>query len=98
MRANLRSCAGLKVGVWLYARPTTLTFRVSLTHFLITLCTYLGLPHPTIAHLSRCQCGHTIDDLSTHLFQCPCGNERTSAHQTLRNIVVTIALESETRV
>jgi hypothetical protein len=24
---------------------------------------HFGLPHPTIAHFSHCQCGHTIDDL-----------------------------------
>jgi hypothetical protein len=34
----------------------------------ISLRIHFGLPHPTIAHLSQCQCGHTIDDLSTHLF------------------------------
>jgi len=39
--------------------------------FLSTLCTCLGLPHPTIVNLSWCECGHTIHNLGTHLFWCP---------------------------
>jgi hypothetical protein len=66
--------------------------------FFTTLHIHLGLPHPIIAHLSRCQCGHTIDDLGTHLIQCPYGNERLVAHDTVRNIIATIVLESKAHV
>ncbi len=51
MRARLCSCAGLGVGIWLLAHPTTLTFHLSSTQFFTTLCTYLGLSHPIDAHL-----------------------------------------------
>jgi hypothetical protein len=47
-----------------------------------------------VPHVSQCQCGHTIDDLSIHLLQCPCGNERTIAHDTLWDIVATITSKS----
>jgi hypothetical protein len=80
MQARLHSCAGLRVGIWLLARQTTPTFHLSPTHFLTGLRTHLGLPHPMVAHLSRCQCGHTINDLGTHLFQCPCGNKHIVTH------------------
>jgi len=60
----------------------TIFFCLSLVHVFTTLRTRLDLPHPTVAHLSRCQCGHTIDDLNTHLLWCPCGNEHTT-HDTL---------------
>jgi hypothetical protein len=83
MRAHLHSCAIPRAGVWLLTFLTTPTFHLSSTHFLTTLCTYLGLPHPTVAHLSQCQCGHTIDDLNTHLFQCPCRGECIITHDTL---------------
>ncbi len=92
------SCAGLGASVWLLTHPTTLVFHLSLAHFLTTLRTDLSLPHPSVAHLSQCQCGHTIDDLSTHLLQCPCGSECIAAHDTLRDIVIAIALENKTHV
>jgi hypothetical protein len=51
-----------------------------------------------VAHLSWYQCGHSIDDLNTHLLWCPCESECTIAHNTLGNIVVVIALESGAHV
>ncbi len=82
MRAHLRSCVGPRVSTWLLVRPTTPTFHLSSTHFLTTLHTRLGLPHPIITHFSRCQCGHTISDLGAHLLWCPCGSECMIAHYT----------------
>ncbi len=63
-------------------------------HFFITLCTHLGLPHPIVAYLSWCQCGHTIDDLGTHMLQCPCKNECMATNNTFQDIIVIIVLES----
>jgi hypothetical protein len=54
----------------------------------------LGLPHPTIAHFSYCQCGCTIDDLGIHLFWCLCKNVHIATHDTFWDIVTTIILES----
>jgi hypothetical protein len=56
------------------------------------------LPTSYSAHLSWCECGHTIDDLGTHLYPCPCGNEHTITHNPFQNIVATISLESETHI
>jgi hypothetical protein len=36
------------------------------------------------------KCGHTIDDLGTHFFQCLYGSKCTIAHNTLQDIVVAI--------
>jgi len=83
MGTHLCLRVGLGANVWLLARPTTPAFCLSSTHFLITLRTHLGLPHPMVAHLSWCQCGHTIDNLDIHLFWCPCMNECISTHDTL---------------
>jgi hypothetical protein len=52
MWACFCSCVGLGVGTWLLARPTTLTFHLSSSHFFIILHTHLGLPHPIIPHIS----------------------------------------------
>jgi hypothetical protein len=68
------------------------------THFLTTLHTCFSLPHPMVAHLSQCKCGHTIDDLRTHLLRCPYRNEHITTHNTLQDIITTIVLESGTHV
>lgn len=94
----LHLCASPRAGVWLLIHPTTPTFRLSPTHFLTSLHTHFGLPHPTMAHLSRFQCGHTLDNLGTHLLWCPYGNERTTTHNTLRDVIATIAWENGTHV
>ncbi len=52
MWACFCSCASPRIGIWLLICPNTPTFRLSLTHFIITLCTCFGLPHPKFAHLS----------------------------------------------
>jgi hypothetical protein len=96
--AHLCSCVGPRASTWLLAHPTTSTFRSSLAHYFTTLHTHFGLPHPTIAHLSLCQCGHTIDDLSTHLLQCPYGNECIRTLDKFWGIVVVIVLENKTHV
>jgi hypothetical protein len=47
-----------------------------------------------VPHFSRCQCGHTINDLGIHLLHCTCKSECTIAHDTLWNIVATIMSKS----
>ncbi len=89
---------GAKVGTWLLIHLITLTFHLFSTHFLTTLRTHLVLPHPMVAHLSRCQCGHAIDDLGTHLLWCPCGGEHIATHNTFGATIIIIALESGTHV
>ncbi len=52
IQTRICSCAGLGASAWLLTCPTTLTFDLFLAHFLTTLRTYFGLPHPMVAHLS----------------------------------------------
>jgi hypothetical protein len=54
MQTSFCSCMGPRASAWLLIRPTTPTFHLSSTHSLLTLHTHLGLPHPTVAHLSQC--------------------------------------------
>jgi hypothetical protein len=70
---------------WLLAHPSTCS-----AHFLTTFDICFDISHPTIPHLSRCQCGHTINNLGIHLLYCFCGSEHTSTHDTFWNIVVTV--------
>jgi hypothetical protein len=98
MWTHLHSCVDIRASAWLLTRPTTPSFHLSLAHFLTTLHPHLGLPHFIVAHLSRCHCGHTIDDLSTHLFWCLYRSECTTTHSTLWDIVIAFALESGAHV
>jgi hypothetical protein len=68
MQARFYSCASKGASVWLLVHPTTPTFHLSSTHFFTTLHINLNLQYPTVAHLSWCQCGHTINDLSMYPF------------------------------
>jgi hypothetical protein len=85
-------------GIWLLLCPTTPSFRLSLTFFFIALYTHLGLAHLIVAHLSWCQYDHTIDNLSIHLFRCPCENECIATHDTLWDTIAFIILENGTHV
>ncbi len=87
IRSHFCSCPGPRVGTWLLSCFTTLAFHLSSIHFFIALHIHCGLPHPIAAHLSRCKCGRTIDGLRTHLFQCLCGSEHTTTHDTFRDFV-----------
>jgi hypothetical protein len=60
MWAHLHSCASLVGGTSSLVCFSTLLFRLSFAHLLITLCICFNIPHPTIPHLSHCHCGHTI--------------------------------------
>jgi hypothetical protein len=68
MQAHFHSSVGVGANAWLLTHPTTLTFRLFLADFIITLHVRLDLPHPMVIHLSSCQRDHTIDNLGFHLF------------------------------
>ncbi len=98
MWIRLCSCASPTIGAWLLVYPNILSFHLSSTHFLITLRIHISIPHPMVAHLSWCQCGHTIDDLGIYLLHCPCKSKRITTHDMLRNTIATITLDSGTHV
>jgi hypothetical protein len=98
VQARLHYCVGPVVRAWLLAHPITPSFYLSSAHFLVTLHIRFGIPHLTIFHISRCQFGHTIDDLGTHLLCCPCRIKHIATHDTLRNTIEVIALESGTHI
>ncbi len=61
-------------------------------------CTTHKIDLSTILHLSRCQCGYTINDLGIHLLCYPCGRERTVAHDTFWNTIGAITSKSGAHV
>jgi len=98
MWTHLCSCVGPVARAWLLACFSTLSLCLSSTHFLIALCIRFNISHPTILHLSQCQCDLTIDDLGIHLLCCSCGNEHITTHHTFQNAITTIALETGTHI
>ncbi len=54
--------------------------------------------YPTVAHFSRCECGHTINELGIHLLCCLYGSEHITTHDTLRDTIVTITSKSGTHI
>jgi len=98
MQTHLCSYVGPIERAWLLACFSTFSLCLSSTYFLITLCIRFGISHPTILHLSQCQCDLTIDDLGIHLLRCSCGNECITIHHTLQNTITTMTLEIGTHI
>ncbi len=51
---------------------------------------WFGLPHPSIAGISRCMCTHPIDTMSIYLLHCTHGNKHTRTHDAVCDTFVTI--------
>ncbi len=98
MWARFHSYVGLVTWVWLLTHFNTLSFCLSSPHFFITFRIHLNITHPTILHLSRCRCGHTIDDLNIHLLYYLCNNERIATHDTFQDTIVIIMLKNGAHV
>ncbi len=65
-----------------------------LTKFIISFPICFNIPHPIVTHISRCKYGHTIDELGIHLLCCLCGNEHTTNHDMIQDIVIAITFEN----
>ncbi len=91
---SLHSCASPVTRAWLLIHPSTFSFSLSFAYFFTTFHIHLSISHPTILHLSWCQCGHNINDLGIHLLRCSCKNECIVAHDTFWDTIVAITSES----
>jgi hypothetical protein len=89
--AWISSCSNLGVGTWFITWLVFPTFQLSFPIFSITLCTRLGLPHPSIACIPWCVCTHPIDPMGIHLLCCAYNNKRTRTHDAIHNTFATIA-------
>ncbi len=74
-------CSSSKVGTWLVARLVFLAFWLFSLIFYTTLCTWLGLPHPSIVSIPRCV--HPINLMGIHLLLCAHGNEHIRTHDAI---------------
>jgi len=88
--AQILSCFGPGVNVWLIAQLVFPVFRLPSLVFSITLCTRLGLPHPSITNIPRCVCTHPIDLMGIDFLCCAHGNERTKTHDVIHDTFVAI--------
>jgi len=91
---SLHSCASLVTRAWLLIHPSTFSFSLSFAYFFTTFHIHISISHPTILHLSWCQCGHNINDLGIHLLRCSCKNECIVAHDTFWDTIVTITYKN----
>jgi hypothetical protein len=75
----------------------SLRFTDSSISFRTSLCTWLGLPHPAIIGVRRCECGKELREGSfggQHLLWCPWGRERTLTHDDIRDALFGILREA----
>jgi len=77
--------------MWFSTHPIIPSFRMAFDIFSSSLCTKLGLLHPTTCCLFRCICNHAINLIAIHLFHCVHGGEHTTTHDVIRNFFASIA-------
>ncbi len=83
----IRSCLGMRAGLWLVARPSIHSLRI--THFTFTLMLrfHFGLIQPLIFSFFMCECGHGLDAFGTHLVHYSFGGQRIATHDAIRNVM-----------
>jgi hypothetical protein len=90
LNAQILSCSGSGVGVWLIIWLISLSFQLTSLVFFTLLWIWLGLPHPSIASIYRCMCTHPIDPMGIHFLCCDHGNECTWTNGVVYDTFVAI--------
>ncbi len=90
--ACLWSCMGLGVGAWLFAHLLIPSFHLALDFFSSTLCTRLGLPHPSTFKLINYICGQPLNLGRTHLLHHSHGGEQIASHDIIQNVFISITI------
>ena len=96
-RARLLSQTAPGAGAFLTAVPLMQSLRFTHECFRTALRTRLGLPHPAIAGVRRCECGEELQEgvlAGQHLMRCGRGGERTLTHDGIRDVVYVILREA----
>ncbi len=83
-----------EVGLWLIARPSIYSFRITHSTFTSTLHFCLGLIQPLAFSLLTCECGHKLDAFNTHLTCCLFGGQWIATHDAIWNIMYALAQKS----
>jgi hypothetical protein len=86
--AQISSCFGLGVNVWLTTWPIFSTFQLSSPLFNTTFCMCLGLP--SIIGIPRCVCTHPINPMGIHFLCCVHGNKHIKTHDAICDTFVAI--------
>ncbi len=94
----LKSYASPSSKVWLYVCLVIPSFRMASNILSSTLCTRLGLLHPTIRSFSQCICGQAIDLTWIHVFRYAQGGERTVTHDAIRDSFTSIVKDVKFQV
>jgi hypothetical protein len=78
----------------LVARSFICSFCIAHSIFISMLRFCFGLIQPLAFSLFMCECGHKLDESSTHLTRCPFGGQWITTHDTIRNVMYALAQKS----
>jgi hypothetical protein len=84
-------------GAFLGAVPSMLSLRFTDECFRTAVRTWLGLSHPAIAGIRRCECGEELQPGplgGQHLLRCSRGGERTLTHDGVRDVMFAVLREA----
>ncbi len=96
-RARILSESAVGAGAFLGAVPVMQSLRFTHECFVTAMRIRLGLPHPAIAGIRRCECGEEFAEgilAGQHLLRCSRGGERTLTHDGIRDTLFLILRES----
>ena len=96
-RARLLSESAVGAGAFLGVVPIMQSLRFTHKCFVTALRIRLGLPHPSIAGIRRCECGEELPQgilAGQHLLRCSRGGERTLTHDGIRDVLYVILREA----
>jgi hypothetical protein len=96
-RARILSESAVGAGAFLGATPVMQSLRFTHECFVTAVRIRLGLPHPAIAGIRRCECGEEFGEgilAVQHLLRCSRGGERTLTHDGIRDTLYMILRES----
>ncbi len=96
-RVRLLSESGVGAGAFLGAVPCMQSLRFTHECFTTAVRLRLGLPHPALAGIRRCECGEELSEgiaAGQHLLRCSRGGERTLTHDGIRDALYFILRDS----
>jgi hypothetical protein len=81
---------GLGIGAWLFVCLINPYFHFAFNVFSFTLHIRLGFPHLLNFSLIHCICGQHLNLVGIHLLHCSDGEEQTTSHDAIPNVVASI--------
>jgi hypothetical protein len=94
-RTCICSCSNKGARLWLVARPSICSFRISHFTFTSTLRFCFSLIQLSTFSFLTCEYGHGLDTFGMHLVHCAFRGQHITTHDTIQNVMYALNQENE---